>query len=99
MITIFGKTVYKVLIEGRRLVSPVCSFEYELGKVYKKKIHEPGYYSWADKEKAKKEVLEYNYTGTLRLGIYECRVPWFSKWKEEGPGEIVSEKIKIKRRL
>jgi hypothetical protein len=101
MITIFGKTVYKVLLEfkgGRRLVSPIYSFEYELGKVYKKKPHEPGYYSWLTESLAQADIRYMGIKASVSVGIYECKIPWFCKYKEKD-GMIISEKIKIKRRI
>ena len=97
MITLFGKTVYKVLTifkDGKRLVSPVYSFEYELGKIYSSKL---GFYSCKDIETAR--LLARKITGNFKIGIYRCRIPWFSKYEVIGNGNILSKKIKIKERV
>lgn len=104
MITLFGKTVYKVLMifkNGKRLVSPVYSFEYEPGKVYTEKKYNndtsAGFYSYEDIETARRDTK--NITGGVLLGVFKCRIPWFSKYEVLGGGNIRSEKIKIKERI
>ena len=76
MITLLGKTVYKVLTifkDGKRLVSPVYSFEYELGKIYSSK---PGFYSCKDIETAR--LLARKITGNFKISIYRLNCCFYS---------------------
>lgn len=96
MITIFGKTVYKILLVfrgGSRLVSPVYSFEYELRRLYKNSY---GFYSYPDLETAKSRLKGIS---GIQASIFKCRIPWFSKYEILENGDIKSEKIKIKERV